>query len=206
MELILVRHGETDGNLKRQYIGRTDVPLNETGKSQAERVRGQVAEYPVKRVLHSPYQRTLETAEIVMQGRTAEWLADERLAELDFGAWEALTYSEVEMLDRDRLWAWYDDPYGVTPPRGESLDDLDQRVGAWLAEVTERAEQGADGALLVVAHGGTLRWLLAKYVLQEEWKFHSLRLEPGGLVVLAYQRGERGFSGKWTLVRGEIEA
>ena len=178
MELILVRHGETDGNAKRQYIGRTDLPLNEAGRLQAQALAQTLAGRRVDRVLHSPSRRAEETAAFLLEGRELQAMAEPRWAELDFGAWEALTYEEIERRDRDRLWAWYDDPWQVAPPGGETLRALDARLGAWLASMEEEA-----GTVLVVTHGGPIRWFLAKLARQDARLFSSISIRPGACVI-----------------------
>jgi alpha-ribazole phosphatase/probable phosphoglycerate mutase len=195
MELILVRHGETAGNALRQYIGRTDLPLNERGREQIAELRGRLPLGRVTRVSHSPLLRTRQTAELLHNATPS---ADPRLLELDFGDWEAKTYAELEAAARDHLWRWYDDPWQVAPPGGETLQDLDARLTAWHEDVLLSA--GADETLLVISHGGPIRWWYAKYVLQDPTLFHNLHLPPGGFAHL--RRSTDG----WTLVQGEITA
>lgn len=200
MDVIWVRHGETAGNALRQYIGRTDLPLNDAGREQIlqlrERLRSELAS--VTHVYHSPYQRTRETMSLLLGTdiQSPTTYSDPRLAELDFGDWEAKSYADLEALDRDHLWRWYDDPWRVAPPNGETLHDLDTRLASWHEEVVLAAT--LPDTLLVVTHGGPLRWWYALHVLQDPARFPTLHLPPGGYVHV------RHTAEGWELVQGEI--
>ena len=185
MELIFVRHGETDGNARRQYIGRTDLPLNGRGREQIRTLRETLALPETSRVFHSPLRRTTETTQLLF---FKGGIPDPRLMELDFGAWEARTYAEIEAEDRDHLWRWYDDPWQVAPPGGETLQDLDARLTSWHEDTVLAA--APDDTLVIVTHGGPLRWWHAKYVLQDTAHFSNLHVPPGGC--LRVRRNEKG--------------
>ncbi|MBL0385821.1 histidine phosphatase family protein [Tumebacillus sp. ITR2] len=194
--VLFVRHGETDGNARRQYIGRTDLPLNEKGVEQIQRLQEKLSLElrEVAQVFHSPLMRTTQTAALLL-GNDLLAHADPRLAELDFGEWEAKSYNDLEAEYHDHLWRWYDDPWNVAPPNGETLQDLDARLTAWHESIVRSI-----GTTLVVSHGGPIRLWYAKYVLQELTRFHSLHLPPGGFVHV------RRTGDGWQLVQGEITA
>ncbi len=179
--LLLIRHGETDANVERRYIGHTDAPLNANGHRQAKELKAALAEHAICAIYHSPFQRTRDTA--AQLGAVLQ--ADLRLSELHFGDWEAHTYEEIA--ERDLLFAWYDDPWNIAPPNGETLCQLDERLTAWLTDIIARH----DGqTIAVVSHGGPLRWLLAKYEHRDTAQFHSLRLPPGGFAILRLCEGD----------------
>jgi broad specificity phosphatase PhoE len=160
--LYYIRHGETDWNAVRRLQGQRDVPLNETGRAQAARC-GQILrelfsreQSPPDDHVASPLARARETMEIVRQTLglpAAGYRTDERLQELSFGRWEGCTLEELRASDGAALAARDRDKWGFLPPQGESYAQLSVRVGAWLA-ATERDA-------VVVAHGGTMRALVA---------------------------------------------
>lgn len=201
--LIFVRHGETDGNRDRQYIGRTDLPLNDNGLQQAEATGKALSRIPIHRVYYSPYQRTLQTAEIIMKHQptllTTGWHADPRLAELHFGRWEGLTFNRIEQTDKDLLWSWYDDPWNLSPPKGESVRDLDARLTEWVEAALGEARAADTQNFLIVTHGGPLRWLLAKYLHRDTTRFHNLTFAPGEHLICSCDGG-----GVWQLTQGGI--
>ncbi|MGZ4112726.1 MAG: histidine phosphatase family protein, partial [Tumebacillaceae bacterium] len=144
-----------------------------------------------------PYKRTMDTAVLIAVAHLAQrWMADDRLEELHFGEWEGLTYEQAEQRNRDLLWAWYDDPWSNSPPEGESLGELQRRVAEWVQVITQ-AEM-AEENMLVVSHGGPLRWFLAEHVLGDREQFHALKWEPGQVVICSYA------AGVWKLEQGEV--
>jgi alpha-ribazole phosphatase len=199
LDIFFVRHGETEGNRLKQYIGRTDLPLNERGREQiallVEKLAMELGGKGFDRVFHSPSLRTRQTAEILLARHNVPLHSDPRLAELDFGAWDGKTYAEIEAADRELLWAWYDDPWSVTPPGGECLRDLDERLNAWVEHLLQN-HRGE--TLLVVTHGGPLRWFLARYVERDPAKFAALQAPTGSAV-----RCQLSADGIWT-IKGEL--
>jgi broad specificity phosphatase PhoE len=162
--LYYVRHGLTEWNVQRRLQGRLDVPLNDEGRSQARRC-GQILR---RRFAHdgrvpgdfvyvsSPLVRARETMELVRATiglPAAGYEVDPRLAEIDFGDWEGLTYQDVVKRDGDVVARRESDKWGFLPPGGESYAQVTARVGAWYDEL------GRDA--VVAAHGGTARALLA---------------------------------------------
>ena len=84
-QLYLIRHGQTDWNLRAMLQGRTDIPLNETGRRQAMEAGERLAGVHFDAVYSSPLQRCRKLAEYC--GYPAP-LLDDRLKELNFGDWE----------------------------------------------------------------------------------------------------------------------
>jgi probable phosphoglycerate mutase len=156
--LYFVRHGQTDWNAAQRLQGQTDIPLNETGRGQARR-NGELLRARLGAAHHldfvaSPLGRARETMEIVRGALGLEagtYRTDERLKEIDFGAWEGETWIGMHPSPDATMRAWLDDRWATAPPNGESYEALSARVVAWLEEVTRDT--------LVVAHGGVMRVL-----------------------------------------------
>ncbi len=153
MTIYLIRHGQTQGNLERRYIGcRTDEPLCAAGAA-ALRER----EYPpVRRVFVSPMRRCLETAAILFPGVRPEIVEDFR--ECDFGDFEGLNYAELN--GRADYQAWIDSGGELPFPDGESRAQFSARcVKAF--DALRLPSPGEDCA--VVAHGGTVMAIMEAY-------------------------------------------
>ena len=96
MQVILIRHGSTAGNLEHRYVGSTDEPL--TGNA-TEQLRDRQSLYPEPDLLFvSPMKRCRQTAELLFPGK--EQIVSEGLKECAFGAFEYKNY--MEMLNK---WA-----------------------------------------------------------------------------------------------------
>lgn len=157
--LYFVRHGETDWNKALRYQGQKDIPLNDTGRAQAEdngrRLRAALgSDAAALDFVSSPLLRTRETMEIV---RTAMGLPresyrqDPRLAEISYGHWEGQLWSELPTIDPEGFAARQADFWGWQPSGGESYAMLSDRIAGWLESVDQTA--------IVVAHGGVMRVL-----------------------------------------------
>jgi broad specificity phosphatase PhoE len=93
--LLLVRHGETDWNAERRWQGHADVPLNERGRDQAERLAEELENARVDAVYSSDLSRARETAEIVGARLGVPVVLDPALREIDVGSREGLTWPET---------------------------------------------------------------------------------------------------------------
>ncbi|MFD0483926.1 histidine phosphatase family protein [Kineococcus sp. GCM10028916] len=140
----LVRHGETDWNRDGRLQGRTDIPLNDTGRAQARALAGTLAGQGWSAITSSPLSRARETAQIIADHLGLELLpAHDDLVERNFG--------EAEGGNREELTARF--PNGERPG-GESWPEIVDRGAGAVRRI--RAEHG-DAALLVVAHGTFIR-------------------------------------------------
>jgi broad specificity phosphatase PhoE len=137
--LILVRHGQTDANARGLLVGRTDWPLNDRGRQQAQAVAATLP--AVTRVISSPLLRARETARAF--GLAVE--TDERWIELDYGELDGEPASSVV----DEVWRrWHADPEFV-PAGGESLAALARRVREACADLVDEARARH---IVVVSH------------------------------------------------------
>ena len=92
MELLMIRHSSTRGNLLRQYVGSQDHPLAPEGVALAERRRGEMP--PIDGLWVSPMLRCRQTAEILFPG--VEQRLVDALKECDFGTFEGKTWAELK--------------------------------------------------------------------------------------------------------------
>ena len=93
MEVVLVRHGQTEWSRDLRHTGRTDVPLTDVGRAQAERLHEPLRDWNFTRVLASPLSRALDTCRLAGFGDPAE-LSD-ALLEWDYGDYEGETTPQI---------------------------------------------------------------------------------------------------------------
>ncbi len=159
IELTLIRHGATEGNLEKRYIGRTDEVLCEEGKKAI--LAGNYP--PAELVFASSMKRCLETAELIYPG--AKIRVIEKLKEMDFGAFEGKNYHELNG-DPD-YQAWIDSGATIAFPGGESRAEFVARVmegaGEMLQSIEEYLTESGRQSVRVscVAHGGTVMAILS---------------------------------------------
>lgn len=185
--LYLVRHGETDWNVTKRYLGQMDLPLNLRGQRQVEHLARELKNTSFIRCYTSDLARAMQTATTILGERNLEIIAEPALREASFGEWEGLTYAEVCERYPTEASAWVDSG-GLEPPiGGESLAELEARLEHWLKTLkTENPE----GNILVVTHGGPLRLLLCLLMgvpVVKHWKFS---VNTGTVAILEVYDGE----------------
>jgi broad specificity phosphatase PhoE len=165
LTLVLTRHGLTPRSRPEQHLGqKIDVPLSEEGRVQARRLADRLADVTFDRIIASPLVRAKETADLVAGERLVE--VDPRLMEMDYGAWEGLTYEQIDERDGRRRKMWERDPAVLRCPGGESGNDVAARAGAFLVDLLEAhvASHGArareEWPVLAVGHSSLNRILV----------------------------------------------
>ncbi|NCB77900.1 MAG: alpha-ribazole phosphatase [Negativicutes bacterium] len=164
MRIWFVRHGETEWNRTKRYQGHSDIPLNETGRRQAQETAALLANEPLMAVYASDLKRAVETAETIAQPHGVRVQQKPELRELHFGLWEGLRYEQIMEKWADELSLMYEHPEKGCAPEGEGFCELAKR--AWPALQAIREAHQEEEAIAVVAHGGTIRVLLC--LLQEK--------------------------------------
>lgn len=169
--IVLIRHGETEWNRLGRFQGRTDVPLNQEGLEQADRLAQRLKEAPLTKIYTSPLSRARKTAEIVNDYHGVEVILQEGLTEVDHGHWTGMFKSQVIEMDGERYKIWLARPDTLVMPEGESLAEVYQRsVGA----IQKIVESSVDEAILVCSHDAVNKVLLCHFFgleLSSFWKF-----------------------------------
>lgn len=131
--LIIVRHGRTEANATGRLLGHLDVPLDDLGERQAAQLAATLLATTdrIDRVVSSPLGRARQTADSL--GLPVE--IDDRFIEVDYGEYDGVPMADIPP-DTWRLWR--SDP-NFTPPGGESLATLQQRVSAALDDLAVAA-------------------------------------------------------------------
>jgi broad specificity phosphatase PhoE len=174
-EVVLVRHGETEWTRTRQHTGKTDLPLDDDGRSQAELVGRALAGREFGLVLTSPLARARETCELAGYGDLAQARPD--LAEWDYGDYEGRTTAEIRAERPD--WSLWRD--GV--PGGESPEDVGRRADRVVEEV-----RAAGIDTLIFGHGHQLRVLAARWLGLAPADGRLLVLSTASISILGYER------------------
>jgi alpha-ribazole phosphatase len=180
--LWLVRHGLTEWNTQQRFCGHSDIPLSAQGRTQALWLAQQLEGETISAICTSDLVRARETAEIIAHQRTPVLQIEVSAAwrEIAFGDWEGLTYEEIVERFKGQT-GFFVDPEHYSPPNGESLMDLQQRVKTGLAAIVHGHDSSTEGDVVIVSHGGPLRILLCGILgmsLQRHWQ---LRIDPGSL-------------------------
>lgn len=167
MQVVMIRHGATSGNLEKRYIGRTDESLTAQAVRECEKKREGFRKLFMdekSRWLYvtSPMKRCIETLEL-LSGETTERLKAKVIpdfSECDFGLFEGKNY--LELKDCKAYQAWIDSGGTMDFPEGEPLDEFKERNNKAFLQLISAAEGRYDGICMVV-HGGTIMAIAERF-------------------------------------------
>lgn len=176
-----MRHGETvDLRLGRCSGRGSDPPLTPAGRRQMRRVADRLRSVDVATAYCSPLRRCRQSADIVVDDPGAV-TSDERLEELDFGAWEGRDWGDVRADQPDLLRRWRRDPDRHAPPGGETLGSLAARLRSFRERMSR---EWTAGTALIVSHDGALRVLLCGLIGVPPRKATAFSLSPASVSTL----------------------
>ncbi len=164
--ITLFRHGVTEANKRRAYLGWTDSPLCAVAKKE-------IRELPIscEQLYSSDLGRCLETAKIMFPEHIPTIMPE--LREMNFGQWEGKIYEELK--HNIEYQRWLDEPFKAKPPDGETFLEFSIRVlHGWELLVKRMLETNVERAT-VMTHGGVIRFLLTKFAPEEKdfWEWTS---------------------------------
>lgn len=191
--ILAIRHGETAWNQDARIQGQTDIPLNELGQAQAQRLAQALAGEGIDVLYASDLSRARQTAEALASLTGLPLHLDVGLRERGFGVFEGLRWEEINQRwpAESEAWRRRDADFGA--PGGEVLQDFYQRSVAAFERIA-RAHPGQTVA--VVSHGGVLDCLHRAGTRQSltatrSWKLgnaaiNRLLYSPQGFTVVAW--------------------
>ena len=178
-----IRHGAISSTLSGKYIGTTDVPLSEKGRTDLRRLDFKM-KYPyAAAVFSSPLKRCTQTAELIYPDKKA--LVIDGLSECSFGEWENKSAEEIA---GDPVFSkWLAGDPSVKPPRGESNADFVRRICLTFEQIVNGLIKSGVTDSAIITHGGVMTTLLSVYGLPSAKPFdwacdngygYSLRITP----------------------------
>ncbi len=179
--ILLLRHGQIRANLEQRWHGSTDSPLTWTGRLQARRTNQHLASQPrLAAIYTSPLQRCRHTSHLATQHSKLAPEVVPGLAEMSVGDWEGRNFRElneqenmITRLNADLRW---------TPPAGESLSEVAERMQASLIRIASR--HTADETVLVVSHGAAMSIALAQLLHNDPRNWMDYHFSNCGLTEL----------------------
>jgi broad specificity phosphatase PhoE len=178
MEVVLVRHGETEWSRDLLHTSHTDIPLTDKGRREAERLREALRGRTFELLLTSPMQRAAETCRLAGLDDVAE--TSDALLEWDYGEYEGITTKEIRE-SRPGWFLWRD---GC--PGGETAAE----VGARVDPLVERLAK-LPGDVALFSHGHLLRVLTARWLRLDAEAGALFSLGTGTLSILGWERETR---------------
>ena len=189
--VVLVRHGETDHTAEKRFSGglaSSNPGLNDRGRAQVRATAEwlQPLADQVDAIVTSPVRRTRESAEILAEVLGQHEIdVEDGFAEMEFGAWDGLTFLEVSERHQDDLDAWLGS-LEAAPHGGESFQQVQERVLAGL-ERTLQAHAGR--TVVVVSHVTPIKTLVAHALDAPLLSVYRMELSPASVTVVSFFGG-----------------
>lgn len=198
--LILLRHGQSQWNLENRFTGWEDVPLTEQGIVEAK-VAGQLMKknkVHIDVIFSSVLQRATKTAELAIKEMNLEqfWsdgqllmTKDQSLNERDYGDLVGLNKEETaNKYGKEQVRIWRRS-YDVSPPGGESLENVVTRVKPYFINFIEpKINEGQD--VLITAHGNSLRASMIQVGLYKAEEISKIEIPTGSPFIITYESGK----------------
>jgi broad specificity phosphatase PhoE len=182
-EIILVRHGETEWNIKEIFRGRIDIELNETGIKQAELLAEYLSQVEMEAIYSSPLKRALKTAEVIASYHNLNVEIAPGLIDFDYGEWQGSSHQEVKNKYKELYAEWIKNPHRVKMPGGESLDDVRKRAISVVDSIVSQYE----GTIALVSHRVVNKVLICALLRLDNSHFWNIKQDMCGITTFTYQ-------------------
>lgn len=186
MDVYLVRHGITNWNKEKRYLGHSDIGVIRSELSRLNNLQKVLSGLNFDHVFTSDLRRCQET--LAYLSIPSQVLIDYRLREINFGDWEGKTYDELK--NQIAYRNWLEDWEANSIPHGESADTFKSRIDSFFIELFQQAIETTPAKILVMTHGGVIRYLVSKYGSSRS--FWDLTISHGHGIRLTFeqQKGE----------------
>ncbi len=182
MRLLMVRHAETTWNREGRYQGRRESELSTRGVGQAQALAQRLATENATSIISSPLLRTRLTSQLCAERLGVGVYLDERITEISHGLWEGKLRGEVEARWPELWHKWCEAPQTVRFPGGESLADVQRRLGAFLTDLVHHASP-----LIVVTHDVIIRLVVLQARNQPLSEFQSVYSDNGSITQVDWE-------------------
>jgi len=182
-QIILVRHGETEWNVKEVFRGRIDIELNETGLKQAELLAKYLSDIKIDAIYSSPLKRALRTAKMIAGYHKLNVEATPALIDFDYGEWQGLPHQEARDRYKELYAQWINRPDRVRMPAGESLSEVRKRA----MSVVDRVIAKYKGSVVLVSHRVVNKVLICTLLGLDNSHFWNIRQDTCGITSFTYE-------------------
>jgi len=185
--LLLVRHGVTEFNSARKFLGYSDIELSAAGYRQVERLRDRLADDKIDAVYSSDLRRALVTAEVISSGHKVDIVACPELREVNYGNVEGLTFEEISSLYPELAESLTNFSLRLKFPGGESFEGFIERTSKFLDKLKRHTPSQT---MLIVSHSGPLRVLVCRLLGIDLRHWWQIGLDNASLSIMeTYPQG-----------------
>jgi len=182
LEILLIRHGQTDWNRDRRIMGDQPIGLNSEGRSQMGRLSQLVSPLKVEALFSSPLKRTMESAAILNQKWNLPMEENRDLREIEYGKWIGMTFQEIRT--HPEYVEYYKFPDRKVGQTGESLVEVQSRGVSFV----ENLRKGrTHGKLALVSHADWIKCVILHYLKIPLNQLYQLRIDNASLSYLTFE-------------------
>jgi len=185
--IILVRHGECEGNIKGMFRGRAVFPLNERGLVQAQDLARELKSFPLKYIYTSPLSRARQTAEAIARQCGIEVKVEEQFNNIELGSWEGRFKNEISELYPKEWELWVNNPEKLRVEDMETLHDVQKRAKTCLDSLISKH---AGETLAIVTHRAVLKPLFAACLNIASPYFWKVHFDTASYSLLSHKEGK----------------
>lgn len=197
LKVVLIRHGITEGNKQKRYIGATDENLSLSGIYELFESASKEMYPKVNKVYLSPMKRCIETAKIIYPNTECEIVND--LRETNFGDFENKNFEELK--DNENYKKWINEGGNIAFPNGEDRESFSLRCEKAFENIINQSL--GEKCIALVVHGGTIMSILDKYSFPHK-DFYSWQVRNGEGYIVSIDKN-KWINDKKVVVQGEIK-
>lgn len=153
--IIMVRHGQSESNVRKTFTGQLNAPLTDAGREQAQRMARYLDKYRVDKIYVSSLERAVETAQPIALRQNCPMEKRNELMEINSGCWQGLTFAEIAEKYPQTYEVWRSDIGNAAPEDGETCAQLYARVTDFFKKVLEMPEE----TVCLVCHATPIRMM-----------------------------------------------
>lgn len=157
--IIVVRHCEAEGNIKRYFQGHTDGQISERGRVQLDLLAERMKDINIDAIYSSPLSRAKATADAINRGRNLPVTLDSRLIEINGGLMEGVRWSEFPTRYPEQAENWNLRPWLFHAPDGESMKAVYDRI---YEAILDMAKENVGKTVAAASHGCAIRNLICR--------------------------------------------
>lgn len=182
MKVFLIRHGETEANVKKLFTGATETPLTINGILQAKEAQQRYQNETFDVVITSTLSRAIDTAQYIAGDITYKMPS---LNEMNFGIFEGLSYDDILLNYPEKAKVWQSQGSDYTFEEGDSLRSFYKRI----TDTFNVIKASYTGNVLIVAHSGVIRSILAHEISNDFDHYWKYKVDHCKMSVLNYSDG-----------------
>lgn len=183
LEILLIRHGQTDWNRDRRIMGRKPIPLNKVGRTEARRLAKALKDVEIDVIYTSPVRRAVETARHLLDGRRLKIVNAPEVAEIDYGQWIGKTFEEV--IPEKAFHVYHKTPRKAQAPGGEHMRDVFRRTIEFIERIRKKHKKGR---IAVVSHADVIKTVLVHYLGMDWNDLLKFRIDNTSISLLWFHK------------------